>query len=127
MREIHQLTAEYSTGQDDEKLRFLHRDITTGVSQALKIPTSRDRVLQTLANSEDFAQEEDSIQMVKDSLQRYPIESTFNEYLANAEDSGSATKISWLIDCDFYERDKLMTPELAGFQGPSLMSYNDGG
>lgn len=64
--------------------------------------------------------------MIKDSLQRYPIDATFDEYLANAEDSGSATEIAWLIDWGIYANSKVLTPELAAFQGPSLMSWNDG-
>lgn len=126
MQSIDVLTADFSNDPNERDLKFLHRDVTTGTSQALKIPTSKDRMLQSLANSEDFAQEEDSIEMIKDSLQRYPIESTFNEYLANAEDSGSASEISWLIDWATYDNRRVLTPELALFQGPSLLSYNDG-
>lgn len=126
MQSIDVLTADFSNDLNERHLKFLHLDVTPGTSRALKIPTSKDRMLQSLANSEDFAQEEDSVRMVKDSLQRYPIESTFNEYLANAEDSGSATEIAWLIDWVTYDNRKVLTPELVLFQGPSLLSYNNG-
>lgn len=75
---------------------------------------------------QSFEQEEDILTVISDTLQRYPIASTFKEYLANAEDSGGATKISWLLDGTEHPARKLISPELAECQGPALACFNDG-
>lgn len=76
---------------------------------------------------QSFEQEEDILTIISDTLQRYPIKSTFKEYLANAEDSGGATNISWLLDRTQHPSRKLISQELAECQGPALACFNDGG
>lgn len=91
----------------------------------IEVPPARVQ----LSNPEiqSFEQEEDILTVISDTLQRYPIKSTFKEYLANAEDSGGATKISWLLDRTQHPSRELISQELAECQGPALACFNDGG
>jgi sacsin len=79
-------------------------------------------------DEDEYVPREKLSNIIKDTLGRYPIEATFNEFLANADDA-RATKVSWMIDeCNTgpYESQNLLTNELAISQGPALMVYNDG-
>jgi sacsin len=64
---------------------------------------------------------------IRDTLERYPKELTLHEYLANADDCESASEVNWLLDETTYPGRSLITPELANYQGPSLLVHNDGG
>jgi sacsin len=64
---------------------------------------------------------------IADTLHRYPVETTFREYLANADDAEGASKISWLLDQRVHPSEKLLTPDMDRFQGPAFLVYNDGG
>ena len=64
---------------------------------------------------------------ITNTLDAYPDNSTFREYLANADDTKGASVISWLLDERYHPNEKLLTPELKRFQGPSFLVYNDGG
>ncbi len=78
-------------------------------------------------DEDEYIQEEKLTTVISDTLERYPIESTFNEYLANADDAG-ATRICFTIDeCrdGSYASQSLLTSELARFQGPALIIFND--
>jgi sacsin len=81
-------------------------------------------------DEDEFLQREEVTTGIADTLERYPITATFNEYLANAEDSGTAKQVDWLLDeCldGDYPSSTLLSRELAGFQGPALFMHNDGG
>jgi len=78
-------------------------------------------------DEDEYIQEEKLTTVISDTLERYPIESTFNEYLANADDAG-ATRICFTIDeCrdGSHASQSLLTSELARFQGPALIIFND--
>ncbi|KAF8534251.1 hypothetical protein BDD12DRAFT_943100 [Trichophaea hybrida] len=113
-------------------LKFLHPNVSLSTIKALRIPTIQERFLDQRAGAEfglDFAQHEDPVTAISDTLQRYPFESTFNEYLANAEDSGSAQKIRWVVDrTENYPNDdkNLITPALRECAGAGLVCYNNG-
>ena len=78
-------------------------------------------------DEEEFDQREEVTDGIRDTLERYPKESTFHEYLANADDCGIASEVNWLLDETAYPGRSLITPELAQYQGPSLLVHNDGG
>lgn len=45
----------------------------------------------------------------------------------SADDTNSATKISWLLDTRTHATGNLITDELKEYQGPALLVHNDGG
>lgn len=126
MRSIADLTTGNSETRD--KYIMLSPHVPLHTARRLHIPSEQERFLESMTDSDDFCQEEDTETMIKDSLKRYPRDTTFTEYLANAEDCGSATKISWVVDMEgSYPSKDIIDPELAGLQGPALFCHNDGG
>lgn len=113
---------------------YTHPKISTNVIERLRIENALARATRLAIEFDDededeYTLKEELTDTISDTLGRYPMESTFNEYLANADDCG-ATKISWILDeCkrEQYASKALLTPELEAFQGASLMVYNDGG
>ena len=77
---------------------------------------------------EDYFQQESMTTRIRNTLKDYSLSTSFNEFVANAEDCGSATKLSWFLDSEttcFPTRD-LCSPDLAAWQTPALYVYNDG-
>ncbi|KAL8785542.1 MAG: hypothetical protein Q9213_003290 [Squamulea squamosa] len=80
-------------------------------------------------DEDEYTPREKLTTIISDTLGRYTVDSTFSEFLANANDCG-ATKISWIIDaCAYknYESSALLSEELKGLQGSALFIYNNGG
>lgn len=75
---------------------------------------------------DEFDQREEVTTGIADTLGRYPIDTTFKEYLANADDA-HAESLNWLLDGRTFSIKSLLTPEMANLQGPSLLVHNDGG
>lgn len=114
-------------------LNFTHTRISEDLITRLEVEdsfayaTRRDIKLED-EEDDEFTPREKLSTVIADTLGRYPIDTTFNEFLANADDA-EATKISWTIDkCDegLHSSQSLLTRELAAFQGPALFAYNDG-
>ena len=114
----------------------LHPKISESTIKKLGLPTVKDRILASLNDprlEQDFSQTQSAKAVIRDTLQRYSVESTFSEYLANAEDcmdeeGKTATRIDWMIDHSTdYPTEKLIAPELEAVQGKALFCYNDGG
>ncbi|EKD19518.1 zinc finger family protein [Drepanopeziza brunnea f. sp. 'multigermtubi' MB_m1] len=117
--------------EDSGDFKFTHPDIPLSISNLLGIDSVRDRMLKEMLEMEEdeddeFDQVEDAMSRIADTLDRYPIETTFREYLANADDTQGASKIRWLPDRREHAYESLMTPEMKVLQGPALLSYNDG-
>lgn len=129
MHLISELTAG-DVGGADVDLLILHPGVSLATAQKLGISTFHDRYLELLNDpyfEEEFAQRESPAAVIQDTLKRYPITNTFNEYLANAEDCGKASKVCWVLDAaDNYPKTDLLSPQLAEVQGPALFCYNDG-
>lgn len=118
-------------GPGDEDRAVLHQDVSPETIRQLKFATFKNRNLDSLVDLEfeDFAQRESPATAISDTLTRYMPATTFNEYLANAEDCGSATKITWILDNSDgypYSVEKLISPELEKAQGSALFCFNDG-
>ncbi|KAH7330503.1 hypothetical protein BKA65DRAFT_404568 [Rhexocercosporidium sp. MPI-PUGE-AT-0058] len=108
-----------------------HPDIPVATINRLKIDSlSAQRVKGILEidddNDDEFDQQESTITRISDTLERYPIETTFREYLANADDTDGASRISWVLDNRCHPIRTLITPQMKELQGPSLLSFNDG-
>jgi sacsin len=113
-----------------KSLHFLHPGISRITIKQLRFPTVQERFLDKRVGPEfiqDFEQGQKLTTMISDVLQRYPIQDTFNEYLANAEDSGGAHKISWVVDATSnYPKDNLISSELSECTASALLCHNDG-
>ncbi|KAL8770273.1 MAG: hypothetical protein Q9209_003909 [Squamulea sp. 1 TL-2023] len=80
-------------------------------------------------DEDEYTPREKLTTIISDTLGRYTVDSTFSEFLANANDCG-ATHISWIIDAcanGTYESSTLLSEELKGLQGSALFVYNNGG
>lgn len=118
---------------DISTFNFTHPRVSEHLIQQLEIEKSFERAIRLDINIEDgdedeYTQRESLTTVICDTLGRYPIESTFTEFLANADDAG-ATELSWTIDrCPVgpHKSESLLAPELEAFQGAALIAYNDG-
>ncbi|PWW74718.1 hypothetical protein C7212DRAFT_346227 [Tuber magnatum] len=136
MRTFSELTAGGSDMPDSLANRLTtHPRIPESTIKKLGLPTVEDRILASLNDpcfEQDFSQTQSAKAVIKDTLQRYSVESTFSEYLANAEDcmdgeGKTATRIDWMIDhSNEYPTEKLIAKELEAVQGKALFCYNDG-
>lgn len=119
---------------DASTFNFVHTTLSRNLVDGLGVENSLARAtrLGIIFEDEDedeYTPGEKLTTVISDTLGRYTIESTFTEFLANAEDS-EATRISWIVDeCQDgpYDSKSLLTPELAHLQGPSLFVHNDQG
>ncbi|RDL30678.1 Uncharacterized protein BP5553_10023 [Venustampulla echinocandica] len=115
-----------------QKVNIAHPDIPFRTILRLGIDSLRERLIKGMLEIEDiddedeFDQRENVTTRIADTLDRYPVEATFREYLANADDAKGATKISWLLDERYHPGDKLLTPDMKRFQGPAILVHNDG-
>ena len=120
-----------STG-DIADFNFTHQEISNDLAGRLDVENSLKRAIRLKIDYDsedenDYTPKEKLKTVISDTLERYPIQSTFNEFLANADDAG-ATKITWILDeCreKSYESSSLLTTELKPFQGPALLVCND--
>lgn len=116
-----------------ENVNLTHPDIPFKTIQKVGIESLSDRQIKELlaisdiADEDEFDQKEQVTTGITNTLDAYPDNSTFREYLANADDTKGASVISWLLDERYHPNEKLLTPELKRFQGPSFLVYNDGG
>ena len=116
-----------------EEVSLTHPDVPFQLAKRLGIELLSERLMKGMLeiadidDEDEFEQQEDVSTRITNTLGRYPIETTFREYLANADDTPDASKISWLLDDRTHSGGKLLTPELGDFQGPALLVHNDGG
>ncbi|KAL5316261.1 hypothetical protein ACEPPN_015306 [Leptodophora sp. 'Broadleaf-Isolate-01'] len=114
-----------------DKVNLTHSGIPRRTIFRLGIGRLRERLIKGMLDIEDvdddeFDQREKVTTRIADTLDRYPVETTFREYLANADDTEEASRISWLLDQRVHPVDKLLTPEMKLFQGPAFLVHNDG-
>ena len=118
---------------DKAGFNFTHPELSTGLIRRMGIEDSLKRAIRLAIevdsdDEEDFTPSESLETNIADTLERYSITDTFNEFLANADDAG-ATKILWILDdCSNgpHRSSSLLTTELKSYQGPALLVYNDG-
>ena len=116
-----------------EKVNLTHKHIPMNVIVALEIESLSARLIKGMLEIEDvndedeFDQRESVTSRISDTLDRYPVETTFREYLANADDVQGASGVSWLLDPRSHACKSLLTPEMDIFQGPAFLVHNNGG
>lgn len=123
---------EFQVRGDNNSL-YAHPTVPESLTFKYAIPqTKRDLVLLAHLNAsdifEEYGQEEQLTTRISSTLQDYSLSTTLNEFIANAEDCGSATQVSWYLDSEDtrYPNEALLCRELQEWQSPSLFVYNDG-
>jgi sacsin len=117
-----------------EDLIFTHPGISPELANRLGLEDTLARAIRLQIaldsdNEEDYVPGEKLTTVISDTLGRYSIASTFNEFLANADDA-KATKIVWTLDeCNdgAHASTALLTTDLKPLQGAALFAYNNGG
>jgi len=117
--------------QSKQDLNLTHPGIPKSTIEHLMIDSVSSQRVKGILEIEDddedeFDQQENAITRISDTLERYPIETTFREYLANADDTEGASKISWVLDHRSHSCAELITSQAKELQGPSLLCHNDG-
>ncbi|KAI5066266.1 hypothetical protein GOP47_0018890 [Adiantum capillus-veneris] len=75
--------------------------------------------------AEDFGQRVDLTRRIREVLSNYPEGTTMlKELIQNADDAG-ATQVAFCLDRRQHGEDTLLYKELAPWQGPSLLAYNN--
>jgi len=76
----------------------------------------------------DYCQEENIVDRISKSLKEASTWSAFNEFVANAEDSGSATSVVWVLDDEDvrFPSEKIFCETLKSWQNGALYVYNNG-
>ena len=123
---------ERSIGSDSLNFNFTHPRLSRYLTSRLGVETSLSRAMRLDVDVEDededeYTPHEKLSTIISDTLGLYPVDTTFSEFLANADDAG-ASKISWTIDqCleGSHSSQSLLTGKLDAFQGPALIVYND--
>ena len=119
---------------DKSNFNFTHPEVSADLVRRLGVEDSSKRAIRLeiepdTDDEEDYTPRETLETIISDTLGRYAVTDTFNEFLANADDAG-ATSISWMLDeCDDgpHASSSLLSSELKPFQGSALFVHNDGG
>ncbi|KAF9278283.1 hypothetical protein BGZ88_000652 [Linnemannia elongata] len=116
-------------GRSDDALlpyTFLDDSISKTVAQRLQIAMFSVRTWEEskVTAFEPFFQQEDIVDRIKGILNDYDPSGIFNEYLQNASDAG-ATKFSVMLDTRMYGNTNVLSEEMAAWQGPALIFYNN--
>ncbi|KAF8976283.1 hypothetical protein BGZ46_008399 [Entomortierella lignicola] len=115
-----------SEDYDEDSYTFASNRIRHAVAETLGIPMFSARYLSDQRDTtfEPWAQEENIGTRIKNLLNDYDPSSLFSEFLQNAADAG-ATKISFMLDQRTFGKNNLFSDEMAAWQGPALVIYND--
>ncbi|KAG0008619.1 hypothetical protein BGZ80_003236 [Entomortierella chlamydospora] len=115
-----------SLEEDDVQYTFANGKIGIFVASTLQIPMYSARYWNDQRDStfEPWAQEEDIVARIGSVLNDYDPSSIFVEFLQNAADAG-ATKCSFMLDQRSFGKNKVLSKEMAAWQGPALIIYND--
>ncbi|KAG0216668.1 hypothetical protein BGX33_012337 [Mortierella sp. NVP41] len=113
-------------GTDDLPYIFAHRRISHEMAERLHIAMFSARCWEdTKDNSFDpFFQQENIVDRIKGILNDYDPSSIFNEFLQNAADAG-ATECHFQLDTRSFEKTKVLSKDMAAWQGPALLIYNN--
>lgn len=77
---------------------------------------------------EEFSHEENIVTRISQVIKQSSQWASLNEFIANAEDCGSAKKAHWILDFEEsnFPSDNIFCEELQEWQTPALYFYNDG-
>ncbi|KAF9980129.1 hypothetical protein BGZ75_008779 [Mortierella antarctica] len=103
---------------------FVSDRISRFVAERLQINMLSAQCWQMDSTFETWAQQEDIIDRIRNVLNDYDPSSILTEFLQNAADAG-ATKCVFMLDYKSYGTEKVLSKEMAAWQGPALMIYNN--
>ena len=107
---------------------FVHSSISKDIAINLGVRPVRAKFLDNYEDDyegEEFGQNEDLTQRIKNILQDYPLDITIlKELLQNADDA-RATKMFVILDKREHGLSKLPSDEWKDLQGPALLVWND--
>ena len=114
-------------------LNYAHSRVSSSLAFNCGIPQNPGDLAETLHLSgtdffEEYSQEESIVNRISKTIRESSLWSSLNEFVANAEDCGAATKAHWILDSEKSEfpSKKLLCDELEEWQTPALYFYNDG-
>lgn len=114
------------------EFHYTNTRVSIDLAERLELETCYERALRLSIeideeDDDEFTPREKLADIVSDTLSRYPVEETFNEFLANADDAG-AIGICWTVN-DALQQNAIseasLTPELQDHNKPSITVYND--
>ncbi|KAF9145199.1 hypothetical protein BG015_011964 [Linnemannia schmuckeri] len=113
-------------GARDLPYTFVHRRISHEMAERLKLTMFSVRCWEDAKDNsfDPFFQQENIVDRIKGILNDYDPSSIFNEFLQNASDAG-ATEYRFWLDSRSFGTDKVLSKQMAAWQGPALMIYND--
>jgi sacsin len=109
--------------------RHIHKKLIFDVAQKFGVRSLVAHIINKAEckfMGEDFGQKERLIDRIKGILKKYPHElaNLFLKMLQNANDAG-ATKLHIIYDTTKYKTKNLLDRQMASFQDPSLLIYNN--
>ncbi|KAG0227607.1 hypothetical protein BGX31_006891 [Mortierella sp. GBA43] len=106
--------------------KITNSKISKSVAEKLQVSmlSTRHWNDQNDAGFESWSQKEEILDRLAHILNDYHPSSIFTEFLQNAEDAG-ATKCCFMLDRTSYPKNKILGPEMARWQGPALVIYNN--
>ncbi|KAF9905487.1 hypothetical protein EC991_001596 [Linnemannia zychae] len=105
---------------------FLHRRISREIANHLHVDMYSARCWDDTkdASFDPFFQQENIVDRITGILNDYDPSSIFNEFLQNAADAG-ATECHFKLDMKSFNQDRVLSKEMAAWQGPALLIYNN--
>lgn len=117
----------------ESKVRYAHPRVPQSLAIKFNIPQfENDLAYSQYMNGpdifEEFTQEESLVRRIANQVKEATLWLSFNEFVANAEDCGSASNVTWVLDSEQtkYPSKKLFCAELDAWQTPGLYVYNNG-
>ncbi|KAF9138561.1 hypothetical protein BGX30_008999, partial [Mortierella sp. GBA39] len=83
-----------------------------------------ESTLDDLNSFDPFFQQENIVDRIEGILNDYDPSSIFNEFLQNASDAG-ATECHFQLDMRSFGTEKVLSEQMAAWQGPALIIYNN--
>lgn len=128
LRDLSVLTAGKPEYCEPEVL-FLHPEIPQQCINVLGVPALDQRQFEVIETpfSQDSHSAKARMTIINSALNHFPVKCTFSAYLGNAENSGTATKIGWILDKNGdWEKTSILAEGLSETMGPALLCWNDG-
>ena len=114
-------------------MRFAHSKVPSDLASYANIPQEEGDLASVIRASggvyfEEFSQAESIVTRISSTINESTTWASLNEFVANAEDCGSANQAKWILDSgeNKFPARFLFCPELKEWQTPALYFYNNG-
>jgi hypothetical protein len=126
-------TAEGTPTDGAPHVHYAHSRVSHTLARKCGIPQFPGDIAEAQYRSgpdffKEYIQEESIVNRITNTIKESSLWSSLNEFVANAEDCGTATKSHWILDSEKSEfpSKTILCDELEEWQTPSLYFYNDG-